>query len=139
MKTNQSELELKQIEEGVARMRFMRILYPVIREFKAGKLNKSEFGGILYWLDEKENAMVKAYEAESGNKVYHVIKNYSEDGDPWYTCLYVSGQEDRWSVDMEDLSNGEAIAWCVIGTDPNYGETGYVGVRPCIGGLKRTY
>ena len=48
------------VEEGVKRMKMLKILPNPIKEFKKhGKLNLSEVRGMLYWLDEEQEKMVK--------------------------------------------------------------------------------
>ena len=59
------DLREKQKNEAVERMNELNILDQTIKEFKKeGKINKSEFGGILYWLDEEEMSKVKEFEEE---------------------------------------------------------------------------
>ena len=69
-----SKEELK--KEAVKRLELLKMNRNIIKEFEEENiLNKSEGRlGILYWLDEKEQSMVKEYEKENDVLVYHIIK-----------------------------------------------------------------
>jgi len=129
----------KQIQEAVARMKTLQIDKGVIRQFQSGQLNLSEGGGFLYWLNEKEKAMVSDFEAKYGTVVYHVVKDLFEFG-LCYSLLYVSKEEEEWEADRSDLSEtgtSYPIAYVFNETEPDFSEFGSIGVRPSIGGLKR--
>ena len=54
-----SELRERQKAEAVKRMKKLGIMEQLIKEFEEeGKLNLSENGGLLYWLNEEEQKMV---------------------------------------------------------------------------------
>ena len=64
----------EQIEEAMLRMRKIGLLDHVISDFANGrKLYRSE-QAILYWLNDLELQMVRSWEEQTGNVVYHVIK-----------------------------------------------------------------
>ena len=67
----------KMKEEALKRMKKWDLHENIIREFKdEDKLNKSERSfvpGILYYLNEEEENMIKEWEEEYGGLVYHVI------------------------------------------------------------------
>ena len=93
------ELKVKQVEEGVKRMRALKMLKQPINEFKKeGVLNLSENGGYLYWLEPNERDMVAKFEAEHDATVYHVIKSFTTFG-VMYSLLYVSAYEEEWDQD----------------------------------------
>lgn len=57
------KLKIEQKQEAIARMKKLDIYVQAITEFeKENLVNKSEHGGILYWLDENEQEMVKEFE-----------------------------------------------------------------------------
>lgn len=112
MNTKTSVSREKQLNEGVKRLRKLCVMPNVVTEFKEGKLNRSDYGGILYWLDDKEAKMVKAFEKENNAVVYHVIKSYSQFGE-LYSLLFVSQYEDEWEMDNNDLDEDLTFAYVV--------------------------
>ena len=132
-----SEIAQAQVVEALLRMKNLKLHENVINEFKeTGKINLSENGGILYWLNEEENKMVRDWEKETGNLVYHVIKNNMEFG-LCYSFLYVSPYTDEWLNDDEDLKEGYPIVYVKNVTDNTCSEYGSIGIRSNIGGLVR--
>lgn len=133
-----TSLAMEQVKEALNRMKNLKLHENVVKEFEEeGKLNLSELGGILYWLNDEENAMVRAWEEETGNIVYHVIKNHLEFG-LCYSFLYVSPDKEEWEYDNEDLKEGCALAYVKNVTNKEFSEYGSIGIRPNWGGLKRT-
>ena len=129
----------QQIEEALKRMKALKMLDNPIKEFEEEqKINKSENGGILYWLDDEENEIVKEFEKDNGCLVYHAILNYTDFG-KIYSFLYVSKDDDEWKIDMENIKNGEVLSYVYNQTDPMCSEYGYIGIRPSFGGVMRTY
>ena len=140
METATAVTREQQVAEALKRMRALRIMEQPIREFKnAGRINKSEFGGILYWIDEKELAMVREFEQAYNAVVYHVIKSVFQEIGVMYSLLYVSQHEEEWARDKEDLANGETFAYVVNESYPRDSEFGHIGVQPNIGGVSRTW
>ena len=132
-------LKERQIEEGVKRMRMLRMMHNPIREFeKHGLLNLSENGGYLYWLDDSERDMVANFEKEHDATVYHVIKSFTSF-DVMYSLLYVSKYEEEWEQDTEDIKDGMALAYVVNVDMPDCSEFGTIGIAPSIGGVRRTW
>lgn len=132
-------MKARQIEEGVKRMRALKMLKQPINEFKnEGVLNLSENGGYLYWLDAKERDMVANFESENDATVYHVIKSFTQFG-VMYSLMYVSKYEEEWQMDMEDIKNGQAVVYVVNVDMPECSELGSIGVVPSIGGVKRIW
>lgn len=132
-----SEIAQAQVVEALLRMKHLKLHENVINEFKeTGKINLSENGGILYWLNDDENNMVRQWEKETGNLVYHVIKNNMEFG-LCYSFLYVSSDTDEWLYDEEYLKKGYPIVYVKNVTDNTCSEYGSIGIRSNIGGLVR--
>lgn len=133
-----TQLKQAQVTEALIRMKRLELHENVIKEFyEEGKLNLSENGGLLYWLNEKEEAMVRAWEKETGNVVYHVIKDKMEYGLS-YSYLYVSEDVEEWILDNDDLKEGIILAYVKNVDDDSCSEYGSIGIIPNIGGLKRT-
>lgn len=132
-----TQLKQAQVTETLLRMKKLKIHDPVIQDFhKSGKLYKSEIG-ILYWLDEEEERMVREWERETGNIVYHVIPNNFEYGF-CYSLLYVSPYPEEWKADDIDLENGLPIVHVINKDRPDFSEYGTIGVQPAYGGVIRT-
>lgn len=137
MKRNMEEM----VEECVKRMEFLHISKNVIKEFRNGKLNESENGGCLYWLNEKEREYVEEFEkTEPGMyKVFHVIHSITNFGEMW-AMLYVYGDDEDWEMDWEGLKDKTPYHIAhVFNKNLGYGESGSVGIVPRIGGLVRTF
>lgn len=128
-----------QRKEAVKRMWKLRLLKQPIKEFEEeGKLNRSESVGMLYWLSDDEQKMVDDFEKRCNGVVYHVIKTNTNFG-AMYSLLYVSDSEEEWDMDMEDIANGQALAYVVNVDYPDCSEFGTIGVKPSFGGLMRTW
>lgn len=132
-----------QKHEALLRMKKLDIHENAIREFqKEGKLNLSEPAlgnrvGVLFWLNEDEEKMVRDWEKETGHLVYHVIKNNLMDIGLCYSFLYVSKDPDVWVRDNEDMEDGIQFAY-VKTVDDYSSEYGTIGIRPGFGGVVRT-
>ena len=126
-------------KEAIERMKILRLHNNVIKEFgrKDRQLNKSENGGILYWLDENEQQKVKEFEEEYGFVVYHVIHHFAEFGE-CYCYLYVNSDETLWREDRQDLEDGYVFAYVYNKDNDFCSEFGSIGIRPQFGGLVRT-
>ncbi len=134
-----SELRERQKAEAVKRMKKLGIMEQLIKEFEEeGKLNLSENGGLLYWLNEEEQKMVDDFEKEHNGLVYHVVKTRFEFG-MTYALLYVSEYVDEWAMDVEDLGEGQTLAYVVNVDAPDCSEFGTIGIKPSIGGIARTW
>ena len=132
------ELKIKQKQEALSRMRMLDIYYPAIKEFeKENVINVSEHGGILFWLDNEQQEMVKQFEGKYNAVVYHVIHNYTEFGEI-YSLLYVSQHENEWDYDKDDIKHNIALCYVVNKNEENFSEFGSIGIRPQFGGVIRT-
>lgn len=133
-----NEMKTKQKVEALARMALLKMLPNPIYEFRdEGKLNKSEMGGYLYWLDDDEKKMVREFEEENDATVYHVILSHTDFG-RMYFLLYVSRYEEEWASDRNDIKNNTALVYVVNVDMPDCSEFGYIGVEPRFGGVART-
>lgn len=133
-----TEIAQAQVKEALLRMKTLKLHENAIREFReTGKLNLSELGGILFWLNEAEEKMVRDWESKTGNIVYHVIKNYFDFG-LCYSFLYVSPHPDKWEFDNECLKDGYPLAYVHNDTFEFLSEYGSIEIEPQYGGLKRT-
>ena len=111
-----SELRERQKQVAIERMKKIGIMEQPIKEFEEnGKVNLSENGGLLYWLNDDEQKMVDDFEKENNGLVYHVIKSRTTIG-LMYALLYV------FNKDMPDCN-----------------EFGTIGIEASIGGLIRTW
>lgn len=126
-------------EEAVKRLECLKVHKNVLKEFKKeGVLNKSENMGILYWLDDEEKAIVDWFEKKNKAVAYHVIHQHTDIGE-LYNILYVILDDSEWEMDHEDLARGHALAYVVNKTMPDCSEFGYIGVKPLIGGVAKTW
>lgn len=133
-----TEVGKAQVAEALYRMKKLQLHENVIREFnEEGKLNLSEICGILFWLNEQEEKLVRDWEKKTGNMVYHVIKSYFEFG-LCYSFLYVSTHPDEWEYDRDNLKDGYPIAYVHNDTFEFLSEYGSIVIEPQIGGLIRT-
>lgn len=142
-----TEIAQAQVAEALLRMKRLNLLDEVVEQFKdCGKVLKSEnpfIGGtdkripILYDLDEKEMAMVREWEKQTGNMVYHVIQNRMAFG-LCYSFLYVSKYTDEWESDMEYLTAGVPCAYVLNADDEMCSEYGSIGIKPMFGAVLRT-
>lgn len=132
------KLKIEQKQEAIARMKKLDIYAPAITEFeKENLVNKSEHGGILYWLDENEQEMVKEFEEKYGAMVYHIIHNYTNFGE-LYSLLYVSKDKDEWDYDNDDLNHNICLAYVKNLDEDAFSEFGSIGIKSQFGGLVRT-
>ena len=131
-----TQIAQAQVTEALLRMKKLHLHENAVKEFyEEGKLNKSEHG-ILYWLDEKEQNMIKEWEKETGCMVYHVILDEFEFG-TCYSFLYVSEYSEEWTEDDKWLEQGCPIAYVMNVTRSDYSEFGSIGIRPAYGGVLR--
>ena len=127
-----------QKQEAITRMKMLNLYPNVIEEFeKENVINLSESGGILYWLDDEQRAMVKDFETKHDAVVYHVIHDYTEFGE-LYSLLYVSKYKSEWKDDRNDLKYGCACAYVKNMDEDWCSEFGSIGIKPQFGGLVRT-
>ncbi len=133
------ELKTAQKAEALKRMKTLKIMKQPIKEFEEeDKLNLSEHIGILYWLDEEEEKMVKEFEDKNMATVYHVIKSLTSIG-LMYSLMYVSQYPEEWEQDNEDIKEGIALCYVVNKDMPDCSEFGSIGIKPMNGGVARIW
>ena len=126
----------EQIEEAMLRMRKIGLLGHVISDFaNVRKLYRSEHA-VLYWLNDLELQMVRSWEEQTGNVVYHVIKNQMEFG-LCYSFLFVSKHKDEWKMDRNDIHEGCPFVYVKNVDDEGSSVYGSIGIRPVFGGVLR--
>jgi hypothetical protein len=127
----------KQKQEAIERMKMLNIYEPTIREFEKDNIvNKSEQGGILFWLNDKEQEMVKDFENKYNALVYHIIHNYTAFGE-LYSIFYVSENEEDWDYDKDDIKENCACVYVKNIDDEFCSEFGSIGIKEQFGGLVR--
>ena len=124
-------------EKSIEKMKMLKLHKNVIDDFiTEDKLNKSETRmGILYWLNDEEEQMVKDFEEKNNCLVYHLIKTETNEMGIIYDLLYVT-------IDDEDLvdDNNEVLCGRVLShTVSEFSESGYISVKNVNGGLIRRY
>lgn len=146
VKMSNQELKLKQKQEALKRMRMLQIMPNVIKDFeKNNKVYYSErqnsfFLATLYWLDNHKEYvdLVKDFEKTHNAIVYHAQLTHLTFGD-CLSLFYVSENEEEWSMDKDNISNGEMISYVANLDDDDCSEFGYIGVKPAMGGVVRTW
>ena len=130
--------EEEMIEEAIKRMKILKLHKNAIKEFEQErKLNKSDFNmGILFWLDNEEEKMVKELEKKYNFMVYHIIHSYSNLGET-YEILFIENNKEEWFDEREDLKKGFAMARVEVINSPENSEFGYIGVEARNGGVVR--
>lgn len=125
-------------KEAIKRMKKLDFHPNVLSDFKSEILNKSEIMGFLFWLEDEELEAVREFEEEHESIVYHVIHQTTDFGE-LYSFLYVKLDDEEWKMDDEGLKQNEVLAYVWNKTFPECSEFGYIGIKPCIGGLVRTW
>jgi hypothetical protein len=131
-------MEKEQIKlEAIRRMKKLKLFDQIIKEFEEENiLYKSENGGILYWLDDKEKAVVKEFEnkiKEFNGLVYHVIARNTSEG-KLLTMLFVSSDESPELFD-DNISNNIIYTYIDAGSTEWTSEFGTEYISPRFGGL----
>ena len=127
----------EQKTEAIERMKMLKLHSNPIKEFEIEDvINLSEHGGMLYWLNDEQQKMVKDFEEKYNAVVYHVIHDYTEFGE-MYSFLYVSDSPNEWEYDRDDLEHGIALVYVKNVNDDWCSEFGSIGIRPQFGGLVR--
>ena len=126
-----------QKEEALKRMKKLNLLGEVRNHFRIYEKVFLSEKGIIWELDEMETKMVREWENNTGNLVYHVIKTNMEFG-LCYSFLYVSKHTEKWQMDNEDLGNGYPFVYVKNMDCDCFSEYGSIGIAPIWGGLIRT-
>ena len=125
------------VSEAATRMKDLKILDNVIREFENGTLNCSERIGILFWLNDSQKELVEQFEKRTGHLVYHVIRSFTGIGE-MLTLLFVSKYKEDWEGERSMLNKeGYTFAYVENVDFPECSEMGGVVIEPSFGGLRR--
>ena len=131
------ELKEKMKQESITRLKMLKLHKNVIYDFKTeDKLNKSEgANAILYWLDDKEQEIVKGLEKIYDVMVYHVIKTYTRDLGEVLDLLYVDEYENCWDEEKDFIKDGYVRSYTIS----PFCESGDICIESKNGGLIRKY
>lgn len=133
--------EVKQ--EAIKRMKFLKIMPEIIRDFKEDDLVSYSQNGILYWIDgsneitEFLSEKIKELEEERDCLVYHVIETRYVELGTMYTFLIIPLNDFEWECEKADLEVGIAFCYVYNKTFPECSEFGYVTIKNKFGGLVR--
>lgn len=123
-------------EEALERMKMLKLYPKVISEFEEeNKINYSD-KAMLFWANQEMKQMIKEWEKETGNLVYHAIYNNFEFG----RCLslfYVSKYEEEWDMDRNDINEGYPFVYVMNLDNPDCSEYGSIGIKKVAGGILR--
>lgn len=130
----------KMKEEAISRMLRWGLHPSAVQEFREeDKLNRSENYGFLYWLTDEEQQMVKEFERIHNKIVYHVIKTSTSIG-ILYNLLYVGEEMGEWTLDHDDILQGQQLVYVKNMDADDCSEFGSIGIKRTIaGGLMRTW
>lgn len=126
-------------KEALERMQMLHLNEDTIKDFEENeKAWKSETNmGILYWLNEVEEKLVKEFEERTGGLVYHLIhNNYKEIGE-CYSIFYVSKHKEEWDYDRYDIKAYCPFVYVLNVENETFSEFGQIGIRPVNSGLVR--
>lgn len=131
----------EKMEEAVARMKLLGIFPETIRQFQEdGMVSISEPPmGAFYWMEGEDLDRVRAFEEEWNALVYVAVRSYTPFGK--MDCfLYVSDHRDEWPMDRDDITQGQAVAYCFNHGMPDCSEIGSIGIAStAAAGLERTW
>lgn len=99
---------------------------------------RTQLGGILYWVDNKQELVDKVKEFEKDNKVkvYFCLLTYTEFG-TLFDMLYVADEKEYWEEEKEDLKLGYAMSNCKNLTDDMMSDFGSIAIKGMSGGIIR--
>lgn len=140
-----TELQERQKKECIARMRMLKLMPNVIKEFENdGTIYYSErqnaiFNATLYWLKNEPSFVdiIKKFEKKHQAMVYHCQLTHLIYGDQ-LSIFYVSNNENEWSQDRQDIKDNIAFVRVENINDTMFSEFGTIGIKPSMGGILRT-
>lgn len=132
--------------EAIKRMKKMGVFDETITQFEEDNLvsisepQKMFCGtiGALYWLDDDQKRIVKAFEEEYNALVYLVVRSYTNIG-VMDSMFYVSNHKEEWEMDNEDLDNNYACVYVINHDMPDCSEFGTISWKEASGGILRTF
>ena len=97
----------------------------------------SMFPAILYWLDNNPEweAKVREFEKRTGYLAFHATLTHTEFGD-LLDILYVPNESEDLATFLEEAQKGYFLSYCWNMSD-DICESGYIQVRPRMGGIER--
>ena len=107
---------------------------------KNGTVWKSEFHGILYWLDEEEQAALERFKntyEEFNILPYHCYRAHTEFGEILY-ILFVADDED-FSVFDAELEQGIIYTYACNLSNPEFSEFGSCYIKSMFGGVELSW
>ena len=130
-------------EEALRRMKALKLhdegIHTCVGDFrKTGNAWKSEFYGILYWLDDEEKKAVKNFEKEYSKhniKVYHCYKAHAEFGEILYMFYVSSDKEDSAKNFDNNLKDGIIECYAHNFSEPAFSEFGTCFIKSQFGGV----
>lgn len=142
---NTTTLLERQKQEALTRMQMLGLMGNVRKAFRNGTLYYSErqnayFNAVLYFLDNNPDwaAKIRELEQDKGILVYHAQLTHTSMGD-MLSLLYVSKHETEWALDRKALAQAETCAYVMNLDDPDCSEFGWIGIKPAMGGVVRTW
>ena len=90
-----------QKEEAISRLKALKVMPQIIKEFENENTVYSSESGYLYFLSDEQEKIVKEFEEHHDAVVYHVIRSFTCFGE-LLALLYVSKHQDEWGYDRED-------------------------------------
>ena len=133
-------MKLETKKEAVRRMKMLQLLndkYGPIADFIYNdEVWKSEFRGILYFLDEDEKKAVQEVENKYKKydlKVYHCYKAHTEFDEILY--MFFVSNDDTPSRFDRDLKHNIAYIYAYNMSEPAFSEFGSVYVQSLNGGI----
>lgn len=125
-------------KEAINRMKMLKLHPTIIKEFSNKGILNFSLNAALYYLNDKQLARVQEFEHQYHTLVYHVIHNYTQFGE-LLSFLYVSQHTEEWEHDRRDLKYNCPLVYVANLTDEICSEFGHIEIRPCVGGVIRTY
>lgn len=118
----------------------------VSQQFRKGTKNhrlyyseraNATFPAILYWLDNNPDWEAKAreIEAKTGDLIFHAVLTHTEFGD-LLDFLAIPAESEALMQFAKEAEKGYFVSYCWNITDDHL-ETGYIKVRPRMGGIER--
>ena len=129
----------KQVKEAIKRLNLLKIDSRVVESFvEDNVVLMSDMGDeVICELDDEEKVLISDWEKNTGNVVYHVIKDFSLKG-CFYCIFYVSQYEEEWDMDIRYLKQQNPIIYVMNIITEEYSEYGSILFKEKDGVLLRT-
>lgn len=122
--------------EALSRMVTLHLHPQVISDFKNGIVCCSVFDGARQYLDGYRKELVSDFEKIYGCMVYHVIRNYTIDGE-MLSFLYVSDDKKEWIKERSETELLSPFAYVSNVDFDSFSEFGGIRIKTKNGGLIR--